>query len=190
MRSFSIALVACALTGCVLPPPAPPKPSLWQLESECAASRVLAEIQSCTRRRLDFEYGSDWRAAPQANVFLDFIGATADRVQRGEVTDADGRLAISTYASQQFQVVQTQQAAQAAQEAQQRAATTQLGLALMQQAYSQPVMPAPFAPMMAPIGTQSSMACGLAPLPPLGCRVGPCACDASGHNCRYQMLCN
>jgi len=32
-------------------------------------------------------------------------------------------------------------------------------------------------------------ACGLTPLPPNGCRVGPCQCDQSGRNCQYVMIC-
>lgn len=40
------------------------------------------------------------------------------------------------------------------------------------------------------IQAQSSMACGLAPLPPLGCRVGSCQCDQSGQNCSWTFVCN
>jgi hypothetical protein len=35
----------------------------------------------------------------------------------------------------------------------------------------------------------TSLACGIPPIPPVGCRVGQCVCDASGNNCHYQMLC-
>ena len=35
---------------------------------------------------------------------------------------------------------------------------------------------------------QSSFRCGLKPLPPLGCIVGPCACDQYG-NCQWVLLC-
>ena len=34
-----------------------------------------------------------------------------------------------------------------------------------------------------------NMSCGLAPLPPLGCRVGGCVCDQTGRNCSWQMVC-
>ena len=34
-----------------------------------------------------------------------------------------------------------------------------------------------------------SMECGLPPLPPLGCEVGPCVCDENGDNCHYIMIC-
>ena len=40
------------------------------------------------------------------------------------------------------------------------------------------------------VKTQASMSCGLAPLPPLGCRVGSCVCDQSGQNCRWTFICN
>jgi len=49
------------------------------------------------------------------------------------MTEADGRLAISNYASQQFQTVQAERQAQATQQAQQQAAMTQLGIELMKQ---------------------------------------------------------
>lgn len=31
--------------------------------------------------------------------------------------------------------------------------------------------------------------CPLPPLPPLGCKVGPCVCDQNGQNCTYQFIC-
>lgn len=37
--------------------------------------------------------------------------------------------------------------------------------------------------------TIASAMCPLPPLPPLGCKVGPCVCDQRGQNCQYQMLC-
>ncbi len=36
---------------------------------------------------------------------------------------------------------------------------------------------------------QASLACGLAPLPPLGCRVGACVCDQYGRNCQWTFVC-
>jgi hypothetical protein len=36
----------------------------------------------------------------------------------------------------------------------------------------------------------ASMRCGLAPLPPLGCRVGDCVCDQQGQNCKWTFVCN
>src|SRR3989442_690422 len=36
---------------------------------------------------------------------------------------------------------------------------------------------------------QSSLACGLAPLPPLGCTVGACVCDQYGQNCHWTFVC-
>jgi hypothetical protein len=31
--------------------------------------------------------------------------------------------------------------------------------------------------------------CGLPPLPPLGCRVGPCVCDQTGRRCQWTFIC-
>lgn len=39
-------------------------------------------------------------------------------------------------------------------------------------------------------GVKQLMSCGLPPLPPLGCRVGPCTCDASGNNCQWTFICS
>lgn len=36
---------------------------------------------------------------------------------------------------------------------------------------------------------QVSMNCGIAPIPPIGCRVGPCVCDATGTNCQWTFVC-
>lgn len=36
----------------------------------------------------------------------------------------------------------------------------------------------------------ASFKCGIAPIPPLGCRVGSCVCDASGRNCQWTFVCN
>lgn len=32
--------------------------------------------------------------------------------------------------------------------------------------------------------------CGIPPIPPVGCRVGPCVCDANGDNCHWEMICS
>ena len=37
---------------------------------------------------------------------------------------------------------------------------------------------------------KTSLSCGLAPLPPLGCRNPTCICDQSGQNCRWVFQCN
>lgn len=34
-----------------------------------------------------------------------------------------------------------------------------------------------------------NMACGLKPLPPLGCQVGACMCDQYGQNCQWTFIC-
>ncbi len=36
----------------------------------------------------------------------------------------------------------------------------------------------------------ANLACGLPPLPPLGCKVGPCVCDKDGKNCQYTFICS
>lgn len=33
------------------------------------------------------------------------------------------------------------------------------------------------------------LGCGIPPIPPIGCRVGPCVCDANGDNCHYEFIC-
>lgn len=32
--------------------------------------------------------------------------------------------------------------------------------------------------------------CPLPPIPPLGCKVGPCVCDQRGQNCHYEFICH
>lgn len=34
-----------------------------------------------------------------------------------------------------------------------------------------------------------NLACGIPPIPPIGCRVGPCICDQSGRYCQWQFIC-
>lgn len=36
----------------------------------------------------------------------------------------------------------------------------------------------------------ANMSCGLPPLPPLGCKVGPCVCDKNGNNCQWTFVCS
>ena len=36
---------------------------------------------------------------------------------------------------------------------------------------------------------QTSISCGMAPLPPMGCRVGSCVCDSRGQNCQWTFIC-
>ena len=36
----------------------------------------------------------------------------------------------------------------------------------------------------------ANLSCGLPPLPPLGCKVGPCLCDANGKNCAWTFICH
>lgn len=35
-----------------------------------------------------------------------------------------------------------------------------------------------------------NMACGIKPIPPIGCVVGNCVCDQNGSNCRWTFICN
>ena len=37
---------------------------------------------------------------------------------------------------------------------------------------------------------QSSIRCGIAPIPPIGCRIGACVCDQYGSNCQWTFICN
>lgn len=46
-------------------------------------------------------------------------------------------------------------------------------------------IPAPRASLFA----QVNLACGVAPIPPNTCRVGPCQCDANGLNCQWTFIC-
>jgi hypothetical protein len=34
-----------------------------------------------------------------------------------------------------------------------------------------------------------NLSCGLRPLAPLGCQVGPCTCDQNGNNCQWTFIC-
>lgn len=35
----------------------------------------------------------------------------------------------------------------------------------------------------------ANLMCGLPPIPPIGCKLGPCVCDASGRNCHWTFIC-
>ena len=37
---------------------------------------------------------------------------------------------------------------------------------------------------------QSSLKCGIPPIPPIGCKVGACICDRNGNNCQWTFVCN
>ncbi len=45
-----------------------------------------------------------------------------------------------------------------------------------------------------PVPMQVSMQCGIAPIPPVGCRIGSCVCDRSPYggttNCHWTFVCN
>jgi hypothetical protein len=43
--------------------------------------------------------------------------------------------------------------------------------------------------LIASSAAYASIACGLPPLPPLGCVLGPCVCDSDGKDCHYEMIC-
>lgn len=108
MRSLPLIIAAALLTGCAV---TPPKPSIWQIESQCASSQPLATVESCTRDGLSENYGDAWQSSPEAVQFLDFIGATASRVDAGALSEADGRLAVSTYAEQMSAAIHSEQLA-------------------------------------------------------------------------------
>jgi hypothetical protein len=35
----------------------------------------------------------------------------------------------------------------------------------------------------------ANLSCGIAPIPPIGCKVGPCVCDEHGQNCKWTFTC-
>lgn len=37
--------------------------------------------------------------------------------------------------------------------------------------------------------TPININCGIPPIPPIGCRIGPCQCDASGRFCQWTFIC-
>jgi len=41
----------------------------------------------------------------------------------------------------------------------------------------------------APPSQSGNMRCGLTPLQPIGCSVGPCECDQMGQNCHWTFYC-
>lgn len=43
--------------------------------------------------------------------------------------------------------------------------------------------------LIVPAQAQFSMKCGVAPIPPLGCKIGDCVCDSNGNNCHWQVIC-
>ena len=49
----------------------------------------------------------------------------------------------------------------------------------------------PFKPLKSPNQSiiRVNINCGIPPIPPLGCRVGPCQCDASGQLCQWTFIC-
>ena len=36
---------------------------------------------------------------------------------------------------------------------------------------------------------KTNWACGMQPIPPMGCKVGACVCDTNGNNCQWTMIC-
>jgi hypothetical protein len=45
------------------------------------------------------------------------------------------------------------------------------------------------APPQASMIERVNLACGIPPIPPIGCRVGQCVCDQSGRFCQWQFVC-
>lgn len=53
---------------------------------------------------------------------------------------------------------------------------------------------APQAPLLERLGVKESdpvanLSCGIPPIPPIGCKVGPCVCDQNGQNCQWTFIC-
>lgn len=44
-------------------------------------------------------------------------------------------------------------------------------------------------PALTPDAARESMACGIPPIPPIGCRA-QCVCDADGTDCHWTFICN
>jgi hypothetical protein len=66
-----------------------------------------------------------------------------------------------------------------------------LGLAAVQAESQAPaVWVAPQAQPMPEWLQQSSLKCGIPPIPPIGCQVGDCVCDQYGNNCRWTFVCS
>lgn len=36
----------------------------------------------------------------------------------------------------------------------------------------------------------ANLACGIPPIPPIGCKVGVCVCDKNGQNCQWTFICS
>lgn len=51
-------------------------------------------------------------------------------------------------------------------------------------AFTEPKLPRPQS-----IVVKANFACGLKPLPPLGCVIGACVCDQNGQNCQWTTIC-
>ncbi len=52
----------------------------------------------------------------------------------------------------------------------------------------------PRAPLLERLGVKdegvvSNLSCGIPPIPPIGCKVGPCVCDQNGQNCQWTFIC-
>jgi hypothetical protein len=37
--------------------------------------------------------------------------------------------------------------------------------------------------------TPVNFSCGLPPIPPMGCQLGPCVCDQTKTSCQWQFIC-
>ena len=35
----------------------------------------------------------------------------------------------------------------------------------------------------------ANFSCGIPPIPPIGCKTGPCVCDKNGQNCDWTFVC-
>jgi S1-C subfamily serine protease len=77
-------------------------PTVWEIEAQCAKMNALESIsviESCTRNYLNSVYGDQWPNATEATRILGFIGGLAQRVEKGDISDAEARREISDYVS-------------------------------------------------------------------------------------------
>ena len=103
-----VAASVLTVAGCAM---TPPRPTLWQIESECASGGPIGQIEICTRRGMQANYGDAWHGSAPVETFLAFIGSIAQHVASGQMNEADGRFAIAQYAGDvQSQAAAAQQA--------------------------------------------------------------------------------
>jgi len=103
-------------------------PSLWQIETECANNKAVAEIAPCTRAGLTEAYADRWQSVPQVQELLSFIDFKASEAAAGKVSEPEAKFEIARFSAYHQQQVMAAQNAQTAaqQEAAQQAAAAQI----------------------------------------------------------------